>query len=107
MDMDLIRRNYACDTCGLAASVRGGQDRGFYEETETRYCAQCQTLADLPVSLWCKEDLPNLLPPSRLEKVLAGESSFGHCPDCHQPAEQVWVAGDPCPKCGGRIRTVE
>ena len=60
-------QGYRCNSCGLHAVVSGRKDRGFYVETETRYCPHCQKLDDVSVSLWCKELLPGLLPSDRIE----------------------------------------
>jgi hypothetical protein len=98
---------YRCDSCGLEAFVRGGKDRGFYAETETRYCPRCQTLDDVGVALWDKGSLPDLLPPGRVEQLLTAEQGFGLCPSCKQPGGRPWVAGSPCPTCGGQIQAIE
>jgi hypothetical protein len=100
-------QGYRCDSCGLHAVVSGGKDRGFYVETETRYCPHCQKLDDISLSLWCKELLPELLPESRIEWLLQREREFGLCPSCKRPGGRPWVAGSPCPKCGGSVQAIE
>jgi hypothetical protein len=101
-----FRQTYGCQSCGLRATVSGGKDHGFYVETETRYCSHCQTLDDVSLRLWCKNQLPDLLPPSRVEALLEAEKEFGLCPSCKHPGGQLWVIGKPCPKCGGTIEPV-
>lgn len=101
------RKTYGCESCGLKATVSGGKDHGFYVETETRYCSHCQTLDDVGISLWCKEMLPGLLPPSRIEGLLEDEEEFGLCPSCKRPGGKPWVVGSPCPKCGGIVELVD
>jgi hypothetical protein len=102
-----FRQTYGCASCGLQATVSGGKDQGFYVETETRYCPHCQTLDDVCLNLWCKDMLPDLLPPSRVEELLEAEKEFGMCPSCKRLGGQPWVAGRPCPKCGGKVEPVE
>lgn len=97
------RRPYRCDSCGLRATVSGGKDIGFYVETETRYCPDCQALDDVAIRLWCKEMLPGLLPSSRVDDLLESEERFGRCPSCGRAGGQAWVANSPCPRCGGVV----
>jgi ssDNA-binding Zn-finger/Zn-ribbon topoisomerase 1 len=96
-----------CNSCGLHAVVSGRRDRGFYVETETRYCPHRETLADVGVSLWSKALLPGLLPPDRIDGLLRAEQGFDLCPKCQRPGGRPWVAGSPCPKCGGSMQAVE
>jgi len=100
-------QGYCCSACGLKAVVSGRMDGGFYVETETRYCPHCEKLDDVGVSLWCKEMLPDLLPLDRIEELLQAEQEFGLCPSCKRPGCQPWVAGSPCPKCGGSVQAIE
>lgn len=102
-----FRQTYGCESCGLQATVSGGKDHGFYVETETRYCPHCQTLDDVSLNLWCKDMLPGLLPPSRIEELLEAEKEFGLCPSCKRPDGQAWVVGSPCPKCGGKVQPID
>jgi hypothetical protein len=101
------RQTYRCDSCRLEATVSGGKDQGFYVETETRYCPHCRSLDDVGLSLWCKDLLPGLLPPSRIEGLLEAEKDFGLCPSCKRLGGVPWSAGNPCPKCGGNMQAVE
>jgi hypothetical protein len=96
-------QSHKCSSCGLAATVSGGKDRGFYVETQTRYCPHCQALADVGLRLWCKEMLPGLLPPSRIDGLLEAEKEFDLCPFCKRPGGEPWVSGSPCPRCGGQL----
>lgn len=82
-------QSYRCKTCGLAATVSGGDDFGFIAKTQTRYCAQCQKLIDVCVGLW--------------EQTLPAGEQFGECHFCKTLTEQRWSAGDPCPRCGGEV----
>jgi hypothetical protein len=99
-------QTYHCESCGLRATVSGGRDRGFYTETETRYCLQCEKLVDVGIRLWCKELLPGLLPASRVRGLLTAEKEFGLCPSCKSSDGRAWVAGHACPKCGGVVKVV-
>lgn len=102
-----FRQGYRCESCGLYALVSGGKDMGFYVATETRFCPHCHTLDDVSVSLWDREMLPDLLPPSRVNGLLEAEEEFGLCPSCKRPGGLPWVAGNPCPKCGGNVQAVQ
>lgn len=102
-----FRQSYRCEGCELQAMVSGGKDCGFYVETETRYCTHCQILDDVGVRLWCKEMLPDLLPPSRVEELVEAEAGFGLCPTCKKPISQTWAANSPCPRCGGTVEAIE
>jgi hypothetical protein len=99
-----FRKSHKCGSCGLRGIVRGGRDFGDIVETETRYCPHCQTLADVCLRLWCKDLLPGILSPSRVEELLAAEAELGSCPSCKRPGGQPWVTGNPCPRCGGVLQ---
>ena len=101
------RRSHKCSSCSLRGTVSGGSDCGFYVETETRYCPHCQTLDDVSLRLWCKDRLPGLLPPSRVDELLEAEAEFGLCPSCKRPGGQPWVTGSPCPRCGGALQATD
>jgi len=96
-------RSYRCKSCGLGATVSGGDDIGFYVKTQTRYCSKCEVLVDVCTEVWCKELLPRLLPQERLDEMLALENEYGQCPSCHNVSKTVWCSGDPCPRCGGVV----
>lgn len=100
-------RSYRCVSCGLGATVSGGDDIGFNVRTQTRYCQKCEVLVDVCTALCCKEDLPGLLPSDRLEEVSEIENKYGQCHHCQNVAPIVWSAGDPCPRCGGIIEATD
>ncbi len=101
------RQTYRCESCKLEATVSGGGDSGFYVTTETRFCSKCNTLDDVCLSLWCKDQLPGLLPQIRIDELLDLEKEFGLCPTCKEPDGKPWSADQPCPKCGGAISPCE
>ena len=96
-------QSYRCNHCGLGATVSGGADIGFYARTQTRYCAVCETLVDICTELWCEDLLPELLPAERLKETLDSESQMEKCHHCGTIAETIWLAGHPCPRCGGEV----
>ena len=98
-------QSYRCKSCGLGATVSGGDDSGFYTKTQTRYRTRCETLVDVCTELWRQDLLPGLLPEGRLNEMVEIENKNGQCPRCETPVETVWSAGDPCPRCSGVVES--
>lgn len=86
---------YACEKCGLTAEVSGGLDRGFSAATATRYCRTCGELRDVLVGNY---DHSAGVPPQSTEDYI------GRCPRCKGQDLAPWHNGDPCPRCGGKVR---
>ena len=107
-----FKQSYRCKSCGLGATVTGGDTIGFTTRTQTRYCAKCEALVDVLTESW---SLPGMLPEEKfneklkeelkeiLKKISGTEIKYGQCNHCHTLAETVWCADDPCPRCGGAI----
>lgn len=84
-------QSFRCCSCGVGATVSGGEDVGMTAKTQTRFCAQCETLVDVYIGEpWGDESLLK-------------HPNYGKCEHCNSTTEIVWVAGEPCPKCGGEI----
>src|SRR5688500_18583736 len=92
------RERYRCDSCRLEAMVGGGEDLGCVVRTQTRYCPACQA----PRAETIGETTP-----SSNENLAGATTEWGLCRSCKKPGGVPWLAGSPCPKCGGVVRVVE
>ena len=87
------RSTYRCSGCGYAAEVSGEPDGGFMACTRTVYCMDCKSLQDV-VTATRKDDIPeDPFKPVRNPR----------CASCGSRKIKGWTAGDPCPKCQGRM----
>jgi Zn finger protein HypA/HybF involved in hydrogenase expression len=87
-----------CAQCGLKATVSGGRDRGFRFWTETMYCKSCESLSDVLSEYAFDPTHPESFP-------INGESpELGKCWKCGGHGLVQWRTGQPCPKCGGKMR---
>ena len=82
------RFQFICRNCGYKALVSGREDCGYGCTTVTVACEKCGELYDIATEYF---DEPEKNPPVR------------RCP--RRAAHQIhaWVAGDPCPHCGGAM----
>lgn len=88
---------FTCDACGLNARVSGGTDCGFETITKTLYCRTCHVLVD--IALGASDD-PNR---ALQDQATDNNDGFLHCPMCKGTLLKAWSAGQPCPKCGGKV----
>ncbi len=87
-----------CDTCGLEATVAGGEYLGSTgKEFITMYCHECNTLEDIYVGdVWDE--------PLDIDKKRKSTTSLiEKCPCCHGEALTLWTQEEPCPCCGGSV----
>jgi hypothetical protein len=83
---------YACEVCGFRALVSGGADRGFFVRTQTMFCADCKTLADVVTD--------RTYDPTHPCSPLKDEELSRVCPRCSGRELKAWNDGDGCPLCG-------
>ena len=92
-------QSYRCNSCGLGATVSGGDDCGFSVKTQTRYCGKCKTLVDVAIGLPWEDPLQQ----ERSNESPKNDDKYGQCEKCNSLLEIVWCDGDPCPECGGTV----
>lgn len=89
--------HFRCQQCDYHAEVSGGDDFGFFVKTRTVYCPTCRELRDINVEYQGKR----LMTPADLDELR--EEDLGHCQECGRSDVVNWLAGDPCPRCGGSV----
>lgn len=79
---------FKCPECGYRAEVCGKSDWGMTVELTTYSCVDCRKLRDLVTARGIYgEGLPKRRVP--------------HCPRGKTHRITPWLAGGPCPRCGG------
>ncbi len=89
-------REYECITCSRRAVVAGGPGAGMHGRTTTVGCCECGQLDDVVVAR--RVDGSAFSPDDDMSGDLMPKCrAFG------ADAVVLWTAGDPCPRCGGRM----
>jgi len=90
-------QNFRCKSCGLSATVSGGDDHGFYATTQTRYCVKCETLVDVCTKMRSSNNSDTAT------EADAPDDELGKCQHCSASPDITWQAGEPCPRCSGAV----
>ncbi len=85
---------YTCENCGYEAQVSGGRDFGMVAVVRTMFCRGCRELVDVLIGQY------GLDGPSGDPDY---DKDLGICRECQGADVVVWVDGDPCPRCEGRM----
>ena len=89
-------REYECGACNRRAVVAGGPGTGMHNRTTTVGCCECGQLDDVVVAR--RVDGSAFSPDDDMQGDLMPKSRA-----CGADAVVPWGAGDPCPRCGGRM----
>ena len=87
------RIQFECLACHYSATVSGGIDAGEIIGTTTIYCETCRTLQDAVTS--------------RLHEDGSCKEFPARCERSKKHPVRPWHQGEPCPRCGGTMRTGE
>ena len=85
---------YSCENCGYEAQVSGGRDIGMQAVVRTMFCRGCRELVDVLIGKFGMDG-----PTGDADS----DRDLGMCPECRGADVVVWVDGNPCPRCKGRM----
>jgi predicted RNA-binding Zn-ribbon protein involved in translation (DUF1610 family) len=91
------RQEYECPNCDRHAAVIGGPGNDLHDRTTTVGCCECGQLDDVVVAR--RVDGSAFSP----DDDMPGDA-MPKCRACGTDAVVLWVAGDPCPRCGGALQ---
>ena len=79
---------FICTKCGLTALVSGEEDCGFFCNTQTVWCVECNLLQDVSIGYLENNQMHHVTP---------------CCEKCGNEEISIWNEEMPCPFCGGII----
>ena len=91
------RQTYECPSCDRRAAVVGGPGNDLHDRTTTVGCCECGQLDDVVVAR--RVDGSAFSP----DDDMPGDA-MPKCRACGTDAVVLWVAGDPCPRCGDALQ---